>query len=176
MKTLRKKERGAVMVIVLMITFATMLIGLAGMVVSSTDLKITWNYKRSAMAFFAAEAGVQRAPEGYEARTVLRFAPCIAPYKVAVLPLLKNKEPLVEKARGLYEQLSKRWKCFYDQTGAIGRRYRRQDEIGTPLCITIDFDTIEKDDTVTIRDRDTMEQIRLSIAELEAHISNIVDF
>jgi len=123
-----------------------------------------------------AEVGAKRAPEGYEARTVLAFAPCIAPYKVAILPLLKNKEPLVEKARGLYEQLSKRWKCFYDQTGAIGRRYRRQDEIGTPLCVTIDFDTIEKDDTVTIRDRDTMEQIRLPIAELESHISNIVDF
>ncbi len=76
----------------------------------------------------------------------------------------------------LYEQLSKRWKCFYDQTGAIGRRYRRQDEIGTPLCITVDFDTIEKDDTVTVRDRDTMEQIRLPIAELESYISNIVDF
>jgi glycyl-tRNA synthetase len=93
-----------------------------------------------------------------------------------VLPLVKNKEPLVEKARGLYEQLSKHWKCFYDQTGAIGRRYRRQDEIGTPLCVTIDFDTIEKDDTVTIRDRDTMEQIRLPIAKMEAHIAGIVDF
>ncbi len=123
-----------------------------------------------------AEAGVQRAPEGYEARTVLRFSPCIAPYKVAVLPLLKNKEPLVEKARAVYEQLSNRWKCFYDQTGAIGRRYRRQDEIGTPLCVTIDFDTVEKDDSVTVRDRDSMEQVRLPIAELEAYISNIVDF
>ncbi len=123
-----------------------------------------------------AEVGVQRAPDGYEARTVLRFSPVIAPYKVAVLPLVKNKEPLVEKARAVYEQLSKRWKVFYDQTGAVGRRYRRQDEIGTPLCVTVDFDTIEKDDTVTIRDRDTMEQIRLPIAELEAYISNIVDF
>ncbi|MCF7818783.1 MAG: glycine--tRNA ligase, partial [Kiritimatiellales bacterium] len=65
---------------------------------------------------------------------------------------------------------------FYDQTGAIGRRYRRQDEIGTPLCVTVDFETIEKDNCVTIRDRDTMEQIRLPIAELEAYISNIVDF
>jgi glycyl-tRNA synthetase len=123
-----------------------------------------------------AEAGAKRAPEGYEARTVLGFSPCIAPYKVAVLPLLKNKEELVSKARDLYEQLSKRWKCFYDQTGAIGRRYRRQDEIGTPLCVTIDFDTIEKDDTVTIRDRDSMKQIRLPINELEAYISNLVDF
>lgn len=123
-----------------------------------------------------ADAGVQRAPEGYEARTVLCFAPCIAPYKVAILPLLKNKESLVEKAREIYQQLSARWKCFYDQTGAIGRRYRRQDEIGTPLCVTIDFDTIEKDDTVTVRDRDTMEQIRLPISELESYIAQIVNF
>ena len=122
-----------------------------------------------------AEAGAKRAPEGYEARTVLSFSPCIAPYKVAILPLVKNKEPLVEKARELYEQLSRRWKCFYDQTGAIGRRYRRQDEIGTPLCVTIDFETIEEDNAVTIRDRDSMEQIRLPITELETYISNVVD-
>ena len=93
-----------------------------------------------------------------------------------MLPLVKNKEPLVAKAREVYELLSKRWKCFYDQTGAVGRRYRRQDEIGTPLCVTIDFETIEEDNAVTIRDRDTMKQIRLPIAELEAYISNIVDF
>jgi glycyl-tRNA synthetase len=123
-----------------------------------------------------AEPDAGRAPEGYEARTVMRFAPCIAPYKVAVLPLVKNKEPLVEKARALYEQLSKRWKCYYDQTAAIGRRYRRQDEIGTPLCVTVDFETIEQDNCVTVRDRDTMEQVRLPIAELEAYIANIVDF
>ena len=123
-----------------------------------------------------AEAGANRAPEGYEARTVMRFAPCIAPYKVAVLPLVKNKEPLVEKARELYEKLSRRWKCYYDQNGAIGRRYRRQDEIGTPLCVTVDFETIEEDNCVTVRDRDSMEQVRLPIEELEAYISNIVDF
>lgn len=122
-----------------------------------------------------AEAGAKRAPEGYEARTVLRFAPCIAPYKVAVFPLLKNKEELVGKAREIYDLLSKRWKCFYDQTGAIGRRYRRQDEIGTPLCVTIDFDTIEKDNTVTVRDRDSMEQQRMAVEELEKYISDIVD-
>jgi glycyl-tRNA synthetase len=83
---------------------------------------------------------------------------------------------LVEKARELFEQLSKRWKCFYDQNGAIGRRYRRQDEIGTPLCITVDFETIEQDDCVTIRDRDSMEQVRVSICELEAFIAEHVDF
>ena len=123
-----------------------------------------------------AEAGAKRAPDGYEVRTVLRFAPCIAPYKVAVLPLVKNREELVEKARTLFKQLSRRWKVFYDQTGAIGRRYRRQDEIGTPLCVTVDFETIENDDCVTVRDRDTMEQIRLPIAELESYIAGIVEF
>ena len=82
-----------------------------------------------------AEPDAKRAPEGYEARTVLGFAPCIAPYKAAILPLVKNKEPLVEKARELYEHLSKRWTCFYDQNGAIGRRYRRQDEIGTLFAL-----------------------------------------
>jgi glycyl-tRNA synthetase len=122
-----------------------------------------------------AEPGVERAPEGYEARTVLRFAPCIAPYKVAVFPLLKNKEELVGKAREVFEKLSDRWNCFYDQAGAIGRRYRRQDEIGTPLGVTIDFDTLE-DDTVTVRDRDTMEQVRMPISELEAYIAEKVRF
>jgi len=122
-----------------------------------------------------ATPGVDRAPEGYEARTVLRFAPCIAPYKVAVFPLLKNKEELVGKAREVFEQLNERWTCFYDQAGAIGRRYRRQDEIGTPLCVTIDFDTLE-DNTVTVRDRDTMEQVRMPISELENYIAERVKF
>lgn len=122
-----------------------------------------------------ADPNAKRAPEGYEARTVLRFAPCIAPYKVAVFPLLKNKEELVDKAREVYEKLCERWNCFYDQAGAIGRRYRRQDEIGTPLGVTIDFDTLE-DDTVTVRDRDTMEQIRMPISELETYIAEKVKF
>jgi glycyl-tRNA synthetase len=103
-----------------------------------------------------------------EKRTLLKFAPNIAPFKAAVFPLLKNKPDLVEKARGLYKQLQRRWNVAWDVSGAIGRRYRRQDEIGTPFCITIDFDTIEKDDTVTIRDRDTCEQIRLPIDQVEA--------
>lgn len=121
-----------------------------------------------------AEPGKQ-APEGYEARTVLRFAPCIAPYKVAVFPLLKNKEELVGKAREVFEKLNDRWNCFYDHAGAIGRRYRRQDEIGTPCGVTIDFQTLE-DNTVTLRDRDTMQQIRVSIDELERIIEERVRF
>jgi glycyl-tRNA synthetase len=122
-----------------------------------------------------ADPDAKRPPEGYEARTVLRFAPCIAPYKVAVFPLLKNKEELVGKARDVFAQLNARWNCFYDQAGAIGRRYRRQDEIGTPLGVTIDFDTLE-DNTVTVRDRDTMEQVRMPISELEAYIAEKVRF
>ena len=107
----------------------------------------------------------ERPPEGYEERTVMRFAPRIAPVKVAVFPLLKNKPPLVEKARGVFDLLQRRWPCFWDQVGAIGRRYRRQDEIGTPYAVTVDFDTLE-DDTVTLRDRDTMQQDRIAIADL----------
>ncbi|KAF0095319.1 MAG: glycyl-tRNA synthetase [Puniceicoccaceae bacterium 5H] len=106
-----------------------------------------------------------------EKRVVLRFHPRIAPYKAAVFPLLKNKPELVEKARELYTKLSRRWNIFWDASGAIGRRYRRQDEIGTPYGITVDFDTIEKDNTVTIRDRDTTEQIRLPIDQVESWLS-----
>jgi glycyl-tRNA synthetase len=115
-----------------------------------------------------AEPGVQ-APEGYEARTVMKFHPKIAPVKVAVFPLLKNKPPLVEKARAVFDMLKDWYPCQWDQVGAIGRRYRRQDEIGTPYCITIDFDTLE-DNTVTIRDRDTMQQERIALDELPARL------
>ena len=101
-----------------------------------------------------------------ETRTVLRFSPRIAPVKVAVLPLLKNKETLTERAKELYKKLQRRYAVFYDEAGAIGRRYRRQDEIGTPWCVTIDFDTIEKDGTFTLRDRDSMEQKRITEEEL----------
>ena len=111
-----------------------------------------------------AEPG-KRAPEGYEARTVMRFAPRIAPVKVAVFPLLKNKPELVGKAREVFDELRKYWPCFWDQVGAIGRRYRRQDEVGTPFCVTVDFDTLE-DNTVTVRDRDSMQQERISIDDL----------
>jgi len=101
-----------------------------------------------------------------ETRVVMHFHPAIAPYKVAVLPLQKN---LNEKAKEVYKNLSKYFMCTYDESGSIGKRYRRQDEIGTPYCVTIDFDTLE-DDTVTIRDRDTMEQQRVKISELPSII------
>ena len=120
-----------------------------------------------------AEPG-KSVPAGYELRTVLRFTPGMAPIKVAVFPLLKNKPELVAKGRAVFDLLQKRWNCFWDVTGAIGRRYRRQDEIGTPYGVTIDFDTLT-DNTVTLRDRDSMKQIRLAIAALPDHLSATLD-
>jgi len=105
-------------------------------------------------------------PAGYEARTVLRFHPRVAPIKVAVFPLLKNKPELVTKAREIFDSIRTLWPCFWDVTGAIGRRYRRQDEIGTPYGITVDFDTLQND-TVTIRERDSMKQERVPVKELQ---------
>lgn len=115
-----------------------------------------------------AEEDVKDEKGNVEKRTVLRLSPRIAPVKVAVLPLLKNKEALVARAKELYAKLKRRYAAFYDEGGAIGRRYRRQDEIGTPWCVTIDFDTIEKDGTFTLRDRDSMTQKRINEAELFA--------
>ncbi|HPZ59038.1 MAG: glycine--tRNA ligase [Bacillota bacterium] len=105
-------------------------------------------------------------------RVVLRFHPALAPFKAAVLPLTKK---LNETAIALHEELSKYFMVDIDLTGSIGKRYRRQDEIGTPFCITVDFDT-EADQTVTIRDRDTMEQIRLPISDIRAYIEDKIQF
>lgn len=105
---------------------------------------------------------------GGEPRTYLKFAPAIAPVKVAVFPLLKNKPDLVAKAKEVYQQLkADLGQVVFDDNGNIGKRYRRQDEIGTPYCITIDFDTLT-DDTVTVRDRDSGEQTRVKIADLSS--------
>ena len=109
-----------------------------------------------------------------EPRTFMRFHPRIAPIKAAVLPLLKNKPPLVEKAQALYRRLQRRWNVFYDATGAIGRRYRRIDEAGVPFGITIDFQTLE-DSTVTLRERDTCKQIRLHYDEIGDFLSEKID-
>ena len=111
-----------------------------------------------------AKAG-EPVPEGYELRTVMKFQPRLAPTKVAVFPLLKNKPELVAKAKEVYQKINRIWPSAWDVTGAIGRRYRRQDEIGTPFCITIDFDSLD-DETVTLRDRDTMQQSRVPIKDL----------
>jgi glycyl-tRNA synthetase len=115
-----------------------------------------------------AEEDVKDEKGNVEKRTVLRFSPRIAPVKVAVFPLLKNKEALVGRAKELHAKLKRKYAVFYDEAGAIGRRYRRQDEIGTPWCVTIDFETIEKDGSFTLRDRDTMTQKRIQEAELFA--------
>ena len=112
---------------------------------------------------------------GGEKRNFLKFSPRIAPIKVAVLPLLKNKEQLTSVARGIFEDLQKRYNVMYDAAGAIGRRYRRADEVGIPFCITVDFETVEDDAGVTIRDRDTTEQIRLPIDELIPYLSKKID-
>src|SRR5271170_1418118 len=115
-----------------------------------------------------AEEDVTDEKGNTEKRTVLRLSPRISPVKVAVLPLLKNKPELVARADAIYRRLKRKYAVFYDESGAIGRRYRRQDEIGTPWCVTIDFDTIEKDGLFTLRERDSMQQRRIGEAELLA--------
>jgi glycyl-tRNA synthetase len=115
-----------------------------------------------------AEEDVKDDKGNVEKRTVLRLSPRIAPVKVAVFPLLKNKPELVARAQALHKKLQRKYAVFYDESGAIGRRYRRQDEIGTPWCVTIDFDTVEKDGTFTLRERDSMQQRRIGEAELFA--------
>ena len=110
--------------------------------------------------------------EGGDTRVVMHFHPAIAPYKVAILPLQKQ---LSEKAKEVYAKLSKYFMCDYDEAGSIGKRYRRQDEIGTPFCVTVDFDSLE-DETVTVRDRDSMEQVRLNISELKGYIEKSLEF
>ena len=108
-----------------------------------------------------------------DVRVVMHFHPAIAPFKCAVLPLSKK---LGEKAREIQQELAKDWMVDYDETGSIGKRYRREDEIGTPYCVTVDFDTVgdaekEGDNCVTVRDRDTMEQVRVPISELKAYLA-----
>lgn len=102
-------------------------------------------------------------------RVVLKLHPSLAPYKAAVFPLLANKPELVKKARGIFEDLKKDFNVAWDERGNIGKRYYSQDEIGTPCCITVDFQTLE-DDTVTVRDRDSAKQERISISEVSGHI------
>jgi glycyl-tRNA synthetase len=111
---------------------------------------------------------------GGEGRTVLRLHPRLSPYKVAVLPLSK-KDTLAPLAREIFTRLAGRYMVDYDDTQSIGKRYRRQDEIGTPLCVTVDFDSLE-DGAVTIRDRDTTEQVRVPIAQLDTELFGRLGF
>jgi len=106
-----------------------------------------------------------------EVRTVLKLDKRLAPIKVAIFPLMKNKPELVEKARGIYDKLKLQFMCEFDDNGNVGKRYRRQDEIGTPYCVTVDFESLE-DGAVTVRDRDTMQQERIKIDELANYFSN----
>ena len=126
---------------------------------------------RVAIAFLCNSYEEQEIGEG-DVRTVLHLHPAIAPFKVAVLPLSKK---LSEKSQEVYEKLSSKFMCDYDEAGSIGKRYRREDEIGTPYCVTIDFDTLE-DNQVTVRDRDTMEQVRIPIDNLESWILDKIEF
>ncbi len=126
---------------------------------------------RAALAFLIDAYREEEAPNAkgaMEKRTVLKLHRDLAPVKVAVLPLSRN-ERLVPKAREVFDLLKGRWMCDYDDAGSIGRRYRRQDEVGTPLCVTVDFDSLE-DEAVTVRDRDTMAQDRVPIAGLVARL------
>lgn len=126
---------------------------------------------RVALAFLC-NAYEEQELEGGDVRTVLHLHPALAPFKCAVLPLSKK---LSEQAQVVYEKLAKKFMVDFDETGSIGKRYRREDEIGTPYCITVDFET-ETDGCVTVRDRDTMEQVRLPIDELTSYIEARLDF
>jgi len=119
----------------------------------------TWGVDRSVLAVLYDAYAEEKD------RVVLKLKPSLAPYKVAVFPLLKNKPELVEKAREVYNMLKREFTVAFDDRGNIGKRYYSQDEIGTPFCVTIDFDTLEKND-VTLRDRDTMKQERIKISDL----------
>jgi len=112
---------------------------------------------------------------GGEKRTLMRFHPRVAPIKVGIFPLVKNKPELVEKAQNLLNRFQRKWNVVYDQSGAIGRRYRRIDEVGVPFGITVDFETVEGDGSITLRDRDTTEQVRMSEDEAFAHIDKQVN-
>jgi len=128
---------------------------------------------RSLMTFLVDSYEEDEAPNtkgGVDKRTVLRLDPRLAPVKVAVLPLSRNAD-LSPKARDLAAELRKAWNVEFDDAGAIGRRYRRQDEIGTPFCVTVDFETLE-DDAVTIRERDSMKQERVSLDQVSSYFAS----
>jgi glycyl-tRNA synthetase len=114
-----------------------------------------------------------------EKRVVLRFHPELAPIKVAVLPLLKKNDKIVATAKSIVGKLRDRWNAVYDDTAAIGKLYRRQDEVGTPFCVTVDVQTVgdetaAPDHKVTIRERDTMQQVRVPIADVEKAMADLM--
>jgi len=135
-------------------------------------LEPTFGLDRSILAALCSAYTEERV--GDEERIVMKFPRNLAPIKVAVFPLLKNKPELVKRAREVFNELKSEFFCEFDDNGNIGKRYRRQDEIGTPLCVTIDFDTLDNN-TVTVRDRDTMKQERVKISELEEFTKKALD-
>jgi glycyl-tRNA synthetase len=130
-------------------------------------LEPTFGVDRTILVALLANYNEEEVDEG--TRVVMKFPYRLAPVKIAVFPLLKNKPQLVERAKEVFAGLSQKYMCEFDDNGNIGKRYRRQDEIGTPFCVTVDFDTIEKDDSVTVRDRDTMKQERVKLEELDSY-------
>ena len=128
---------------------------------------------RMFLAIMCSAMRTETLPDGGGERVVLKLHPRLAPVKVAVLPLVKNKPALVERSEALHAELSRRFSCELEVNGSIGRRYRRQDEIGTPICVTVDFDSVAEDGeagggggTVTLRDRDSLKQVRVPIEEV----------
>ncbi len=137
-------------------------------------LEPTFGLDRHVLAVITAGYEEQDLGEG-DSRVVLHLKPSLAPVKIAVSPLLRNKPELVEKAREVFTTLKKsHGSVLYDDNGNIGKRYRRQDEIGTPLCIVVDFDTLT-DHAVTVRHRDTMEQTRIPVKDLEAEVTKLLE-
>jgi len=133
----------------------------------------TFGVERTLLAVIVEAYEKEELEEG-DSRVVLRLPFALSPVKVAVMPLMKNKEELVGKAKEIQEKLLPSFTCDYDETGSIGKRYRRQDEVGTPLCVTVDFDTLE-DDTVTIRERDSMKQVRVKVDELKEKVEEVIE-
>lgn len=130
-------------------------------------LEPTFGLDRSILVALIAAYTEEKIEDGE--RVVLKFPNALAPIKVAIFPLLKNKEQLVGKAREVFDTLKEEFMCEFDDNGNIGKRYRRQDEIGTPYCVTVDFDTME-DNTVTVRDRDSMKQKRIEVGALKEYL------
>jgi glycyl-tRNA synthetase len=129
----------------------------------------TFGLDRSILVTLLAAYNEEKMEDESE-RVVMKFPKYLAPVKMAIFPLLKNKPELVTKAREIYDNFKGEFMCEFDDNGNIGKRYRRQDEIGTPYCVTVDFETLE-DESVTVRDRDTMEQKRIKIEELKSFLT-----
>lgn len=128
----------------------------------------TWGVDRSVLAVLSSAYD-----DSDKSRTVLKLKPSLAPYKAAVFPLSANKPELVDAARKIYAELKKKFMVAWDERGNVGKRYYSQDEIGTPYCVTVDYQTLE-DETVTVRDRDTTKQDRISISNLTNYISSAI--